>query len=523
MQKKKALPPARPAGKAGHTRPWDIDAGGEDGWGDEFEEPAMAPPVESWDNEEAEVAAGPKATAPDTTSGAKKSKRNGKKSKTDPALLVPGTVVLYWNGWRGVVRDAYIPLDEFWITDEETNELVRDESGEIVQFKSGELELLAPPPIANPRPEELAKRPFGGVLLLGCQSQMIAILQHFGEPNSEKRRDPQQLLAIPCPSCDREQLIKEAMAGLEPEVVALGKKLRPDLQVAVRSFHLQNALEKLGGDFLQLSSMYCLASVQLPYSEQDISVAENDWEEHWRKDVCNQVDLCVTATGMPEEAGDELAAARQALWENCLVELADSLWNPAVQSEIRRQLKLKDTPMEFVDANGMTVYVLIMPSDVNPREVDGLLRFEVGGEADEVAPKKRGLPPGAASPAGKRQAPSTLGGLGGKKSADASAEDKTKSMTANDWEKEQEQFAHLPELPANWIRVKSARTGKIYFFNKKTQQSQMNFPGEAADDSRDTAPPPLPPGWTRQVSKSNGKVYYWNEERQESTYVRPTR
>merc|ERR1712107_95943 len=83
--------------------------------------------------------------------------------------------------------------------------------------------------------------------------------------------------------------------------------------------------------------------------------------------------------------------------------------------------------------------------------------------------------------------------------------------TVKEWEEEQRtEFANEPKLPTGWIRVRSRKSGDVYYFNKKTQESTFDFPEL-----------PLPKGWTKQVSKSSGKVYYFHAQRGTSTFELP--
>eukprot|EP00450_Noctiluca_scintillans_P031202 CAMPEP_0194540612 /NCGR_PEP_ID=MMETSP0253-20130528/80870_1 /TAXON_ID=2966 /ORGANISM="Noctiluca scintillans" /LENGTH=514 /DNA_ID=CAMNT_0039386997 /DNA_START=45 /DNA_END=1589 /DNA_ORIENTATION=- len=81
--------------------------------------------------------------------------------------------------------------------------------------------------------------------------------------------------------------------------------------------------------------------------------------------------------------------------------------------------------------------------------------------------------------------------------------------TVLDWSYDQAQFAHLPALPAAWIRVQSS-AGKIYYLNTVTGKATFKEPKE------------LPPGWEELKSRSTGKVYFWNAEKQKSQFERPT-
>lgn len=83
------------------------------------------------------------------------------------------------------------------------------------------------------------------------------------------------------------------------------------------------------------------------------------------------------------------------------------------------------------------------------------------------------------------------------------------AMTVLDWAVDQAQFADLPQLREGWIRIKSKTTGRLYYLN--TISGKTTF----------TAPVDLPPGWVQMTSRSTGKTYFWNEELQKSQFVHP--
>lgn len=395
-----------------------------------------------------------------------------------PKDLEVGTAVLYWDGIRGTVRDAYGPLNEFWIIDEATNELVRDEMGSILAFKAEDLRLLAPAPAPQPLGQDEAPEqtgPNAGVLVIGNELQMLRILEHFGSPDQMKRHTPQQLLAIPCNMCDSAQLLRTAAEGVDDDVRNLAKRLRPDIHVALRAHHLKQAVEQLGKPLLGLEGFYALAAVMVPFSREEIEESTG-YERKVRRDICNQIDVCVTASGQHEAGERPPETARRVLGATCGICVADRIWDEAVQLAFRKKLNAEALPLKFMDANDSRIFVLTLPEDSVINVQDGILCF--------------GEPPGMA-------------GL-----APAEKEPKAEGKTVGEWEAEQAAFKDQPTLPAGWIRVKSRSSDEVYYFNKRTQEATFDFP--------------LPNGWTKQVSKSTGKTYYFNAKLQQSQYTVPT-
>mmetsp|Transcript_75507 Transcript_75507/g.179350 ORF Transcript_75507/g.179350 Transcript_75507/m.179350 type:complete len:442 (+) Transcript_75507:92-1417(+) len=403
-----------------------------------------------------------------------------------PEDLEPGTAVLYGEGLRGSVRDAYPPLDEFWVNDAD-GELIRDENGDIIPFRSAQLQLIAP----NPRGREVPDRSqWSGVILLGTEEHMTSALGHFGSPGTSSRCVPQQLLAIPAILCDPNSLLSIAEDGVDQGVVNFAKRQRPDILVATRAFQLKQGIEQLGADFRQLSQYYCLVAVQVPYSWKEIEEVRGS-ERQEREKLWNQIDLCVTATGKeaPHDTSGE-ATARRVLGSTCGLAVSDDIWNAQAQIRARKDLQVQ-IPLEYTDEHGARIFIVILPTAVTSRKQDhGILLFEQPAAA---APADGMQPP----PVPPQQRNAAAGGAG-----------MFNGKTINEWERMQSQWSDLPKLPPGWLRVQSRQSGETYFFNKRTMEATFDMP--------------LPDGWTRQVSKSSGKKYYFHAEKRLSQYERPT-
>lgn len=93
--------------------------------------------------------------------------------------------------------------------------------------------------------------------------------------------------------------------------------------------------------------------------------------------------------------------------------------------------------------------------------------------------------------------------------------------TASEWASDQEQFAHLPPLPAGWLRVLSRSTNKLYYCYPETGETTFTEPtGPPA--SKEPQNSNFPPGWTQMVSRSTGRAYYWHAGLQKSQFDFPT-
>merc|ERR1719474_592568 len=112
-----------------------------------------------------------------------------------PEDLRVGTAVVYGGGREGVISDAFAPLNQFWVRDRATGEVVR-EDGATLTFGAEQLRLAAAPGLAQGQARAGAR-----VLLLGTEVHMLKIIEYFGQPDLSERREPQMLLAVPCSSC----------------------------------------------------------------------------------------------------------------------------------------------------------------------------------------------------------------------------------------------------------------------------------------------------------------------------------
>merc|ERR1712187_119598 len=148
----------------------------------------------------------------------------------------------------------------------------------------------------------------------------------------------------------------------------------------------------------------------------------------------------------------------------------------------------------------MHIVALVLPEDVKVRHgtgrEDGLLVFEPGAscEDDSLDSAPRAQPKQtqqrdlrlAPSGAPRAQAPPVAPSQPSEAVALPSqqAEASVGGKTLAEWEREQSQFADLPKIPPEWLRIRSKSTGEVYFYNKNTRESTFDLPKF-----------PLPPGW----------------------------
>mmetsp|Transcript_33287 Transcript_33287/g.75867 ORF Transcript_33287/g.75867 Transcript_33287/m.75867 type:complete len:435 (+) Transcript_33287:50-1354(+) len=412
----------------------------------------------------------------------KTKKAAGKSRPATLEELEPGVLVTTWDEWQGVVRDVDVQAKKVWCADAETGETAE------VAFRLDELWVM----LKQPQPPKiLLQNGFGslvGCVLIGNEAQMMAILQHYGPPDTQRRRHPQQLLPVECTavSPNREQLLAIATEGVDESVRARAGRLRGDIDPKLRASFLESAVQQLGQDLRRLKDLYLLAGVGVPFSRLDLE-SHSGWERHWREQVCCQVDVGLTVCGPCEEEDDDLSTAAQRLFSASMgVVVHEMFWSKEVQFALREHLGV-NIPLKIKGPYGAKVFVVIMPDTAAAIGVrSGLLLFEEVPEEKEPEPAPAVAAQRASEP-----------GIGGK--------------SIMQWKKEQVQFAHLPKLPPGWIRIRSRGSGDIYFYNYETKESSYEMPEF-----------PLPPGWTQHLSKSTGQTYYFNAEKKESSYKRPS-
>merc|ERR1712232_580853 len=409
--------------------------------------------------------------------------------------------------------------------------------GTVVQFKSSELMLVMPLPIALPRPAgEICP---SGALIVGTADQMLDMIKQFGNPSETTRETTQQLIAFPCWESDPFNLMALFKEELLPAIETLAKNQRPDIHVTHRTFFLDDAVTKLP-DIVRLEGHYVLTAVQLPYSRADIESSSSDWERDWRENRMCQIDLCVTAAGAGE--------IQDALGEQLGIAVEKTIYD--AQQGLRERMEVPKLDLVYTDPNGMRVNVILLPEDaVLNVDHTGVLNINAAPGVDYTKREAQPMPVASSAAAGgvrvsperppaTERAPSTRDPPNLGRAADtevpATAKERTtsdaepptatrtatgpaavpakpvKEKTCDEWSQDQAQFAGEAPLPPDWIRVKSKSSGQVYFYNMNTQASSFEFPEW-----------PLPAGRTKQVSKSTGKAYYFHAEKQLSQFDRP--
>ncbi|CAJ1363345.1 unnamed protein product [Effrenium voratum] len=194
---------------------------------------------------------------------------------------------------------------------------------------------------------------FQGVLLVITEQQAMQALLHVGEPDPQRR--PAALLAVPCP-LSRAHLLRPAVQQALP----------PGFSGDVRVELMRSTVEMLGCDLWRLDHHMCLAALNMPYSAKEIEDANTEQEKCFRRDLCNQMDLFVTAYGR--------GAPSKALAAQCRLQVAPSLWREETQLAMRRTLGV-GLPLQCKDAFGATVQVILLSEEVQIVKTGDLLCF----------------------------------------------------------------------------------------------------------------------------------------------------
>lgn len=339
----------------------------------------------------------------------------------------------------------------------------------------------------------------------------MLILQHMGPPNPKERQTPQSVLAVPCSVADPDGLKALCTKGVEQELIGLAQRLRDDIGVSLRVMHMKQVLRSLQGHLAKLQEYFYLVSVHLPFGWSDIKSAQTKAQERDRKDIWNQIDVCVTARAEVDGSFESpVEAARGAMGQFCGIEVSDVLWESKVQARIRTHAGAAELPLKTEDALGAEIFTVVLPEDAVVTKIKGVLCFSEAPGAWYLSAAKK---------------PEEL--------------KKVQDKTVREWEAAQNEFGDEPSLPAGWLRIKSRTTGEVYFFNKITQQSQFEMPEVPIPKKVEKEAPPraapnrnpapveskkidsLPAGWTQHISKRNGKVYYFHKATNISQYYRP--
>lgn len=293
-----------------------------------------------------------------------------------------------------------------------------------------------PPAPRPPQPLEDKSESSAGVLLISTQLQALKILYHFGPPDTSKRHPLQQLFAVPCQLCNGNSMAQWVEEVAEKGYWKLVKSLRNDLgETRIRDFMICSAMQKIGPNIQQMEGRYCIVGLAMPFGWEDI-LEVRDYEplRHWRQEVCNYMDILVTAVGGHHLGEDSLRrTAQRALRDKCRISVADPIWEPEVQHSLRKSLGA-DIPLTFSDERGVLNSVLVLPEDTPVVTTeDGFLCF---GEAP---------PTPSPAPASFRHSPS-------------------------------EPLQEISRPPPGWTMWLSQSRGVVYYFNEITRETTFQLP-----------------------------------------------
>jgi len=197
---------------------------------------------------------------------------------------------------------------------------------------------------------------------------MVKMLESFGSPCYVERREPQLMLAAPVascrcgPDCRRFDVSSLAMCSpttcpitqlamegaSEDGLQELAARLRPDIEVGVRVFHLKQAMEQVGNELEKLEGYFCLCSLTLPYSREDID-AVSAQERFYRENIRCQIDLAF----LPPLPAKQETRRFSALHSAPCVSIVESSWRPSFGRARLRARFGKKSALTSRSASGM--------------------------------------------------------------------------------------------------------------------------------------------------------------------------
>lgn len=313
---------------------------------------------------------------------------------------------------------------------------------------------------------KIAGEPTCGVLLLAPEEPALEALQAFGEPDFSVRREPQQLLAVPCPMARPVVVRAAADMVIDERLRDLARRLRPERAAEAASLRgelLRLALDHLGCDHWRLREHCVMATLSLPCGKEEIAAATTVRERFVCEELRTRMDLGVTASSAPLPGESKEATALRALRDQCRLYVHEIFWQQEVQLQTRRELGV-GLPLSFTDVLGSHVFVLLLPDEVHTSERSGLLRITASPEMD-APPLCQGILPATPGP-----------GVVSASAVDAA-----------------------PVTQEGWFCFTSRTTGEAYFWNEITSESSFKPPWTL-----------LPEGWNYQVCSATGRVLFFH-------------
>lgn len=146
------------------------------------------------------------------------------------------------------------------------------------------------------------------------------------------------------------------------------------------------------------------------------------------------------------------------------------------------------------------------------KESEAAKAAEAAAKAAEEAAKASSAA-GATTTATQQEVANGKAADGGSDKGSGAQPEAPVKKTVQEWIDDQSMFSHLPPLPEGWIRVmSSSKSNSIYYVNFKTGARTFKTPEEE-----------LPPNWKRVTSRSSGKPYFFHTVTGKCQFDRPTK
>eukprot|EP00927_Polykrikos_kofoidii_P061244 TRINITY_DN56101_c0_g1_i1.p1 TRINITY_DN56101_c0_g1~~TRINITY_DN56101_c0_g1_i1.p1 ORF type:complete len:590 (-),score=116.58 TRINITY_DN56101_c0_g1_i1:127-1896(-) len=451
----------------------------------------------------------------------------------EPRDAERGMVVTYDGRKRGWIDNVFGPHDEIWVVDELTKKVVFSKDGDVRTFSTQDVLFTGEwcPYVETTE-------------VLDMPSVVVKKIDDMSVWETEWGRNTGVVIYVERP-LDQEHI--------EDYKAAVGPGPPPKVKKAVKALldHFQQALD----------TTRAKEYVDLPVDV--LQNFEEDWEDIWS----DRTGVSVRLVREPSEGDDVVNKAMIGPGPREDVDAAFDLLKAHVQGT-KEQLKEEramgvgtaaaevaskeggEEDMEIVDegdpiphtngtaGSGTTAHSTGEDAVFHESSaIQDQLRLleEERRKVEEELKKARELR--EAAEAANAAASETLSKVRGKRDSD---------KTIEDWAADQSQFADLPQLKPDWIRVISSKSGSTYYVNRRTGASSGTEP--RADDDDEVMPIPssdglndadktvgdwaadqsqfahmakLKPDWIRVKSKKGGSLYYVNTRSGETTFSEP--
>jgi len=397
-----------------------------------------------------------------------------------------GMMVEFDGGRKGCVDNLFSALNEFWVRDESTGDLVcSGASTDIRSFRADELIFTG---------EWAADADITEAMDIPAEVYSLMLERH-----GEDMLDMQEQINVP-------MRIELAASDNELGRLLIGPGLPPDVKLAIElvTNEMQTLLSEYNNRIVEQHVQ--AAERGLSNQETDPAYLQRPKKPSWLSDAEAAAMGLDVSKPVPSQARH----------------LAHSDFGVRVHSD--------DSASQKVDPSSDSVSDVVVAYQLGWEAAMRKSENETGEERPAIDATPNSDPTSGGLQEPVKDSPDVLQESRSQNKAEASDENGAFHVTPEqqeqgsgnpddsdnvkrtvlDWATDQDRFAHLPPLQQGWIRVISKSSGKIYYLNTVTGNTTF------------TEPVDLPPGWEQVKSRTTGQTYYWNSELQKSQFERPT-